>query len=412
MIDKYITDLLYDFECVIIPGLGGFLTNDKPASIQTKTHHFHPPYKRVMFNAYLKTNDGLLVNYIAREENIPYKEAKEQVDKFVSSQLETLKLGERVIFDKIGALYLNENKKIVFEQDNLVNYNAEAFGLADFVSPAIYRSHPEEKLRQVVSTVREKKTVSAKQNKKQQVENAHTSGTSRKKHAKRQAVQNNLIYRLMGILLVVLVITAFLGWNARDRAKPGSGYDNFTSVIPFFYAQPNAYVIDNIDKVNSSGFGSWWIGLFEKSHAVHKTKVVASNTSSAVSIKHPVVVPTGVAGKPEAHALKKTEIHTPAISKVTLKSSPKNTASKPVPVRQMAHSRQYIIITGSFKDVRNVQSLIALLQKKGYNAFAAGSTSNGLHRVAVGTFHRFWQAKKQLGIIREKENPAAWILVK
>jgi len=67
-IARYIGDLLYDYECVVIPGLGGFLTNDKPASIQPNTHYFHPPFKQVMFNAYLKTNDGLLVNYIAREE--------------------------------------------------------------------------------------------------------------------------------------------------------------------------------------------------------------------------------------------------------------------------------------------------------------------------------------------------------
>ncbi|MFN2430356.1 MAG: hypothetical protein ABR574_10085, partial [Cryomorphaceae bacterium] len=32
-LDQYINELLYDYDCVILPQLGGFVTNYKPAQI-------------------------------------------------------------------------------------------------------------------------------------------------------------------------------------------------------------------------------------------------------------------------------------------------------------------------------------------------------------------------------------------
>ena len=31
---KYLRELLYDYECVIIPNLGGFISNNKPVTIK------------------------------------------------------------------------------------------------------------------------------------------------------------------------------------------------------------------------------------------------------------------------------------------------------------------------------------------------------------------------------------------
>ena len=73
---KYISDLLYRYECVILPNFGGFVTNEISAKISS-AHTFYAPSKQLTFNPHLQNNDGLLANYIAESNNIPYSNALE-----------------------------------------------------------------------------------------------------------------------------------------------------------------------------------------------------------------------------------------------------------------------------------------------------------------------------------------------
>ena len=70
---NYISDLLYRYECVIVPKFGGFVTNNKSARIDGSNHTIFPPYKQITFNAHLTNNDGLLANYIASVDHISYE---------------------------------------------------------------------------------------------------------------------------------------------------------------------------------------------------------------------------------------------------------------------------------------------------------------------------------------------------
>ena len=72
---KYINDLLYRYDCVIVPNFGGFISNRIGAKVNRVSHHFYPPTKQIAFNVHLKQNDGLLVNYIASVENISFEKA-------------------------------------------------------------------------------------------------------------------------------------------------------------------------------------------------------------------------------------------------------------------------------------------------------------------------------------------------
>jgi len=64
-IANYIKDLLYRYDCVIVPHFGGFVTNKTSAQIGEDSLTFYPPTKQVGFNVNLNHNDGLLANYIA-----------------------------------------------------------------------------------------------------------------------------------------------------------------------------------------------------------------------------------------------------------------------------------------------------------------------------------------------------------
>jgi hypothetical protein len=70
---NYINDLLYRYDCVIVPDFGGFVTNAISARVNHFSHTFYPPTKQLTFNSHLTNNDGLLANYIASSENISFK---------------------------------------------------------------------------------------------------------------------------------------------------------------------------------------------------------------------------------------------------------------------------------------------------------------------------------------------------
>lgn len=136
---NYINDLLYRYECVIIPGFGAFLTHYKPAQIDLKSDRFHAPSKIISFNSQLQANDGLLANYIASAEKCSYETALQSIRKFNSEITSKLGSGEKVAVKNIGEFFLNEEKSVQFEPLANQNFSTSAFGLTSFVSPKIVR---------------------------------------------------------------------------------------------------------------------------------------------------------------------------------------------------------------------------------------------------------------------------------
>lgn len=151
-IENYISNLLYRYQCVIIPGLGAFLTHKKPAQLHTNTNAFYPPSKELSFNAQLISNDGLLAKYIADVENTPYEEVLDKIEKLVTNWKEKLHKKEKLVLENIGELWLNNDLKLQFSPSYKLNYLSTSFGLASFTSPAIKR----EVLKQEIEEIEEK----------------------------------------------------------------------------------------------------------------------------------------------------------------------------------------------------------------------------------------------------------------
>ena len=138
--ENYISDLLYRYECVTVPGLGSFLAHAMPASYDGDSHQFFPPGKRVSFNVQIKENDGLLANYISKAKMISYEDALTQIKAYARYVLFELETGNEVKIDKIGVLSRpaqnavvaegQEEGKILFEPEKGINYLAESFGLS------------------------------------------------------------------------------------------------------------------------------------------------------------------------------------------------------------------------------------------------------------------------------------------
>ncbi len=138
-LDKYISDLLYRYECVTIPGFGAFLTQRKGAQVHHTTNAFYPPSKVLSFNAQLSSNDGLLVKHIADVTEKEYESVLKKVEKKVTSWKQDLDNKEVISLENIGDLSLNAEGNIQFEPSYHLNYLTSSFGLSSFVSSEINR---------------------------------------------------------------------------------------------------------------------------------------------------------------------------------------------------------------------------------------------------------------------------------
>ena len=141
-LNQYISELLYRYECVVVPGLGAFLTHKVSAEIDAQTQVFSPPKKRLSFNEQLQQNDGILTNHIATSEKVSYKNALAKIAKQVAEIQHRLKQNETVSLKYVGDLSRRKTGALEFEPSYHLNYMTAAFGLSQFVSPEVKRDFP------------------------------------------------------------------------------------------------------------------------------------------------------------------------------------------------------------------------------------------------------------------------------
>lgn len=115
---EHIEELLYLHDCVIIPGFGGFICDYTGASIEEKTGMIIPPAKRVVFNKHLKQNDGLLIDWIARKEQIDYEKSQRRLSLFCEEIKVRLNQKQKINFGLIGSFAVDRRFNIVFESKN------------------------------------------------------------------------------------------------------------------------------------------------------------------------------------------------------------------------------------------------------------------------------------------------------
>jgi hypothetical protein len=132
-IEKYICELLYRHECVIVPEFGGFITNFQPARIDDTTHTIFPPRKALVFNSNLTINDGLLATEISSRMGCSFDEAIQLIRRDVTAWRERLKSGKTILLPGLGSFENNNDGKAVFHPDAEQNFFGEAFGLNSLV---------------------------------------------------------------------------------------------------------------------------------------------------------------------------------------------------------------------------------------------------------------------------------------
>ena len=138
-VEHYLNELLYRYNCVVIPGFGAFLTQKKSAVLHKASNTFYPPSKILSFNKQLTSNDGLLVSYMAKSEKKGYEAMLLSVNETVADWNALLRKGQKLPIPSVGELWQNAEGKIQFQPAEKVNYLTASFGLAPFVSKPVTR---------------------------------------------------------------------------------------------------------------------------------------------------------------------------------------------------------------------------------------------------------------------------------
>lgn len=133
---KYISELLFENDFVILPEIGEFSTKYIPARFVPELKKVESPSKVIAFNENNKTGGGLLTEYIARKENITSPEAKEFVGNFVVEMQNSLKSGKKVELERVGVFSMNEAGQIIFDADTSINYLSDSVGMPSVTEPA------------------------------------------------------------------------------------------------------------------------------------------------------------------------------------------------------------------------------------------------------------------------------------
>ena len=151
-VEYFIAELLYRYNCVVVPEFGAFLANTSSARIDEKRKTLYPPTKNLSFNQQLIKNDGLLVSHIANAKSLPYEELLEEVVEVSNQWKIRLEGGKSLVLDGIGKLWMGKEGKIQFSPEEGHNYLASSFGFSSFNATPVIR----EKLKEEVAQLEEK----------------------------------------------------------------------------------------------------------------------------------------------------------------------------------------------------------------------------------------------------------------
>ena len=133
---KHIEILLMENDCVIVPGLGGFIAHNKPAEFRESANIFCPPLRTIGFNPQLTINDGLLVQAYMQAYDTDFPDASRKIENTVSSIKDILYKNGQAELDNIGTLYYTMAGNYGFEPCYNSFFSPNLYGLGNFsISP-------------------------------------------------------------------------------------------------------------------------------------------------------------------------------------------------------------------------------------------------------------------------------------
>lgn len=353
-IEKHISELLFEHDCVIIPGFGGFVCNYSSAGIDPSRHRFNPPFKKISFNRNLKNNDGLLANHISVSAGMSYSDANRKIEEYVEKIGQTLNSTKRADLANIGTFYTGEENTLLFDQDETVNYLQDSFGLSVFNSPAIQREPIE---RKIEKKLKDKIIVPSKE------------------QAGSVPVKRRMPRTVLAAAAVLLV--AILLW------------------LPF-----QSGLVKNIDYSSLNPFASKALALYEPFEPIQPEP---DNDATKPDVSNLLAM----AGKDTVRYLNIViDGHIPIVVHLKDDFTPSNKTKK----KAVRPSGRFHIVGGAFSVPENADKLYKKLVQAGYDAsIIDGKGKNNLRFVSYGGYSTKEEALQALDKIRAVQQDV-WLM--
>ena len=349
---QYISELLFSHECVIVPGLGGFISSYKPAWINRETNTFFPPSCNIAFNESLSANDGLLASHISKQSGSSYRDAVEEIHKWVEESMKVLNTGGKLVLEEIGTLELNADRNLQFEPHIRLNFLGDSYGLPILTIHPLLRKDkaiPEEKTERV------------------------------------QAWPSKLKYIIPATLKWAAVLAPFIAFT--------------------IWGSNNTRIIGNYVQ-NYSGLFSWVRVTPGKISPVAHSPIRPSQTVQGLWM--PESSPAGIMNQLHIEYAPATVSYQAMMSNGLIQPS----ASKPAHAEIKPVSEEYFIIGGAFREHSNATKMLNELKAKGFPATIIDTTGSGLFVVSIQGFEARSEASSQLPVIKEAGYSGAWIMRK
>lgn len=131
-LQRHIEILLLTNDCVIVPGLGGFMAHHIEARFDEEDNTFVPPLRTLGFNQNLTMNDSLLVQSYIECYDISYPEALRRIEDEVNELRQHLQTEGSFELNDIGMLTLNSEGNIEFRPCEAGILTPGLYGLGTF----------------------------------------------------------------------------------------------------------------------------------------------------------------------------------------------------------------------------------------------------------------------------------------
>ena len=363
-----ISELLFVRDTVVVPGLGAFVKKPVSAKVNPVANYFAMPSSEISFDANLREDNDLVVNYIAEKNNVPKDEARRLMAMFVSDCFSTLKQGKKVPLKQIGTLYYDWADDLVFEQDKTLNYNADTFGLCDFSPEPVMRSKTKDEIKAEIEQQQKDKNTPVTVDEKAVHEHD-------KEYQDEPFEDDNRGFGWLWVLLGLLLVAGIV-----------YGLDYFKVIdVRSWFSKPTRHVIDvEPGKYKLPTYTMDWDAMLEEYERTWKPAETATETPIEAAVEtpteEPVVVPTETPAE--------TPVAAPAVE---------------VPDANIR------IIAGCFDQEENAARLTNTLKSKGYQG-AFYDLRNKRWFVSFGRYATDEEATAVLREIRANTEYKAWIL--
>ncbi|PLX09934.1 MAG: hypothetical protein C0596_00160 [Marinilabiliales bacterium] len=342
--------LLKENDCVIIPEFGGFVANYFEAKVDLRNQEFCPPAKRIAFNQDLRSNDGLLINYVSKAVDNNWSLAEKNVKDFVEELNNILKSKGSLQFGSLGKI-IHKDNTLVFIPNADLNLLEQSFGLKSFSYPMISGG---KKAIEIQKPKELSKTKSAKRNKKS------------------RTIKPAVFYTTAAAVIVgLLFISIQFDWIRLEKDP--------------VQQQANVIPVEIVDSSTSNQTDTEIVNTEIDTETNSDEIILVDDSSDEVTTEVENV---------------ETEIVEPVDIVV----------EETMEVQTINQNLNIHIIGGSFADRTNALNYQSELIAKGFNSQILPA-ANGMYRVSVKSFADSESANAELSNLRSQSgNPSLWVL--